>query len=439
MCAFRSGGAFRKMGCSSAKSVQVHPQALAALDYATSIVPGASPTAPAAASNGITSAPSSLAGATTTGTSAATPAGTSAPSAEPRKPKKTLVKVAKDGNLALIDELLKSGSNLEELGMWDNTPLLVACAYAQSEAALKLITHGAKVSARNEHDATPMHYAAVEGSESVMTALIEAARTTDGSEGVKNLVDPGNAKVYNRHLDTYSRRTPLCSASESGFPDLVNLLLEAGADIEGLTEEGQTPLWLACRQSRFSVVKLLLQKGAQVCVKDKQGVSVLGAATINSNEEVVLALLSHGAGDVNDTAGLPLRDAVKAGRRAVVEALLTNGAAVQPPDTAGVSTPLHVACERGDEYLVSLLVRSRAEPSLGDAAGKTAFDLLRRRNLPDSHIVSLLSNPRSGSPGDGSTGATGGSSGSARQADAADSGASGPGRPVSAAGSTAAS
>ena len=47
--------------------------------------------------------------------------------------------------------------------------------------------------------------------------------------------------------------------------------------------------------------------------KDHSGVSVLAAATAGGcNEELVLALLTHGVGDVNDTAGSPLRDAVKA-------------------------------------------------------------------------------------------------------------------------------
>jgi len=288
--------------------------------------------------------------------------------------------------------------------MWDNTPLLAACAYGQSKAALTSIAQGANVFATNEHGATALHYAAVEGAEPVVEALIA------GAEGKTDpLVNPGNAKVYNRHLDAYAQRTPLASAAESGFAPLVSTLLATGAKLEGKNEEEQqTALWLACRHSRLAAVKTLLSSGASVNAKDKKGVSVLGAATIASNEEVVLALLSHGVADVNDTAGMPLRDAVKAGKKGVAEALITHGAAVQPPpEVTGVATPLHAACERGDEYLVSLLIRSSADPSVGDAAGQTAFDLLRRRNLPDSQIATLLSPPRRPAQ-DGSTGACGG-------------------------------
>merc|ERR1712070_64697 len=93
------------------------------------------------------------------------------------------------------------------------------------------------------------------------------------------------------------------------------------------------------------------------------------------------------------------------GKRVIAEALLTHGASIElKPGSAG-SLPLHAACEKGDEYLVGLLVRARADPSLSDMAGLTAFDLLRRRGLPDGQIVQMLTPPAGGD--DGSTGATG--------------------------------
>lgn len=314
----------------------------------------------------------------------------------PRRPKKTLLKAVKEGNIAAMEELLQGGADIEALGMWDNTPLLAACAHGQSQAALLLIKHGANVIAQNEHGATSMHYAAVEGSLEVVEALIASRRAAVEAEmqekAIKRLVDCPEAKVYNRHLDAYGKRTPLCSAAESGFEKVISCLLAAGASINACSEEdGQTPLWLACRHARLPEVKVLLQHGAHVDAKDSKGVSVLGAATQSLDESVVLAVLAHGVKDINDTSGMPLRDAVKAKRRSIAEALITHGAAVTPPKRAeACSSPLHVACDNGDEYLVSLLIRARSDPSLGDAAGLTAFDLLGRCGLPEAHIISLL-------------------------------------------------
>jgi len=240
----------------------------------------------------------------------------------------------------------------------------------------------------------------------VVEALLSCVRPEGDTEVVK-LVNCGHAKVYNRHLDAYAKRTPLSSAAESGFAELAGVLLAAGAVLEDADEDGRTALWLAARHSRLAVVRLLLQHGADPGLKDANGTSVLEAAMVGCNEDLVLALLGKGIADVNDTAGSPLRDAVKSGKRAVVEALLTHGASVElKPGSVG-SMPLHAACEKGDEYLVGLLVRARADPSLSDAAGLTAFDLLRRRKLTDGQIVQLLSPPAGVGGADGSTGATG--------------------------------
>lgn len=415
--------------CSSSKGVQVHPTAsspvaaargnsappggggAAALEF-TALVPAqpARPAASSSSSSAAAAASSPPAFTSPLGDPAIAQAAPAVPA--PRKPKKTLLKAVKEGNLAAMEELLQGGANIEALGMWDNTPLLAACAHGQSEAALLLIKHGANVVAQNEHGATSMHYAAVEGCLEVVEALIASRRAAVDPEwqekAVKSLVDCPEAKVYNRHLDAYGKRTPLCSAAESGFEKVISCLLASGASVESRSEEdGQTPLWLACRHARLPEVKVLLQHGAQVDSKDSKGVSVLGAATQSLDESVVLAVLAHGVKDVNDTKGMPLRDAVKGKRRSIAEALITHGAAVTPPKGAEASSsPLHVACDNGDEYLVSLLIRARSDPSLGDAAGLTAFDLLRRRGLPDGHIVSLLSPPNN-TGNDGSTGATG--------------------------------
>lgn len=76
---------------------------------------------------------------------------------------------------------------------------------------------------------------------------------------------------------------------------------------------------------------------------------------------------------------------------------------LKPPGSGGRSTALHAACERGDEYLIQLLVRSRADPSVVDSQGSTALDLLRRRGLPDGKILSMF-NVTTPNESDGGTG-----------------------------------
>merc|ERR1719272_260236 len=232
-------------GCTTARSVsaKVHPDA-------TSVVPSASSSASRPPQQP-TEVPAEVVVETTPAPcqEQAEPAPIIDP--RPKKKSKSLVKACKDNDMIVVDELLRSGAALEDLGMWDNTPLLVACTYGHAEAALRLITSKANVRARNEHGASPLHYAAVEGLQDVIEALMAAARADGSDAEATKLVNCGHAKVYNRHLDAYAKRAPLSSAAESGFAEVATLLLATGAVLEDADEEGRTALWLAARHSRL--------------------------------------------------------------------------------------------------------------------------------------------------------------------------------------------
>ena len=76
--------------------------------------------------------------------------------------RKEFLKALKAGNTVRVAELLEAGADMEHRGMWENTPLLVACHYAHSPVALELLRRGANPSASNERGCTPLVYACVE-------------------------------------------------------------------------------------------------------------------------------------------------------------------------------------------------------------------------------------------------------------------------------------
>jgi hypothetical protein len=57
-------------------------------------------------------------------------------------------------------------------------------------------------------------------------------------------------------------QTPPSWAAEKGREEVVELLLEKGADMESEDASGQTPLWWAAKYGHEAVVRLLLEKGA---------------------------------------------------------------------------------------------------------------------------------------------------------------------------------
>lgn len=72
-----------------------------------------------------------------------------------------------------------------------------------------------------------------------------------------------------------------------------------------------------------------------------------------------------------------LHSAVMRNDTAAVQQLLTAGAAVDARDAHGL-TPLMLACMNLQEENIRLLIRSGANPRLGNAAGTTAEQMLNR-------------------------------------------------------------
>jgi len=91
--------------------------------------------------------------------------------------------------------------------------------------------------------------------------------------------------------------TPLHRVCGWGRADLIQLFLDAGADIEALDNEGKTPvLWLASRYGcEPSLMKLLIDHGADLSKKDKNGMNALLLAMNNANRSLVPLLVACGA------------------------------------------------------------------------------------------------------------------------------------------------
>lgn len=62
-----------------------------------------------------------------------------------------------------------------------------------------------------------------------------------------------------------------CQGSVEGNSDLVNMLLEAGAQLDAQGECGWTPLHMACQWRHVGLVELLIESGASPDIRDGEG------------------------------------------------------------------------------------------------------------------------------------------------------------------------
>jgi len=89
--------------------------------------------------------------------------------------------------------------------------------------------------------------------------------------------------------------TSLITAVENGDTEVVQLLLDKGADIETENYDGSTALIWAAANGHTEVVKLLLDKGANIQARNVHGHTALVMAAAYDRTEVVQLLLDNGA------------------------------------------------------------------------------------------------------------------------------------------------
>jgi len=80
--------------------------------------------------------------------------------------------------------------------------------------------------------------------------------------------------------------------------DVLDALLEAGAELEAAGTDGQTPLHRAARGANASFINALFERGARLDARDKDGLTPydLVAAPGRSNNPEIAALLKRLAG-----------------------------------------------------------------------------------------------------------------------------------------------
>ncbi|MFO3705743.1 quinoprotein dehydrogenase-associated putative ABC transporter substrate-binding protein [Xanthomonas codiaei] len=183
---------------------------------------------------------------------------------------------------------------------------------------------------------------------------------------------------------------PLHQAIRNQEPDLVGLLLDAGARLDARDASGWTALMKAAWANDADSVGRLLRKRAPVDTVSGDGWSALDLAVSYADAEVVQALLAAGANvrRANATGFTPAMFAVARDDPAILDALLARGADVGHANQAGV-TALMLAAAAGREQVAKRLLAAGADPAARNREGKTAAALAQDRG--DTALAALLS------------------------------------------------
>ena len=238
------------------------------------------------------------------------------------------------GDVQVLRSLLANDSSLTRAaqanqphGGW--TGLHEAAKRGQSDAVRLLLEYGAHPNAREAGDNTyPLHWAAAHGHIEIVRALLDAGGDVHGFGDVHMLDAIGWATLYRSPGDDPMQMTAsrqhlvgfllergahhhIFSAICIGDLDLIRALVEQNPELLDRRlsrfEHGLTPLHFATGRKRYDILDLLIELGADLEAEDGSGQTALAVAMLRGDQEAMLRLHAAGAKPPREHSITPCR------------------------------------------------------------------------------------------------------------------------------------
>lgn len=148
------------------------------------------------------------------------------------------------------------------------------------ESIRALLSQGVDVNEKEDdkYGRTPLHAAVVVRSKEIVELLIDAKADL-------NVIDNAGKTAYQCALD-------------DRYSDLTRYFVEAGADVNAKNFRGQTPLHLAVANNDLDTTRYLLSKMADPKIVDFCGYTAFKIAMLNENLEMVKMLMDTSTTDL---------------------------------------------------------------------------------------------------------------------------------------------
>ncbi|XP_065835337.1 putative ankyrin repeat protein RF_0381 [Oscarella lobularis] len=230
-----------------------------------------------------------------------------------------------NNRLNVAEHLINNGINIELQTNWGNTPFLLACANGNGTLVDLLISKGCNRLAESKSGRGALALAIISRQFEMTKKLVEMGFDVN---------QPCGEVGY----------TSLHWAISEESNQIINFLIDSGANLEAETKLGSTPLMIAVIwHDNVELVDLLISKGCDVWKKDRDGYGLLHFAAWNN-------------------------------RLNVAEHLINNGINIELQNNRG-KTPFLLACANGNAALVDLLISKGCNRLAESKSGRGALAL----------------------------------------------------------------
>ncbi|KAK2786128.1 hypothetical protein FQN53_006889 [Emmonsiellopsis sp. PD_33] len=286
-----------------------------------------------------------------------------------------------------VQRLVEKGADINMATVTGETELHRAVTDGDSVLVAALLRHGADANATDKSKKTALHYA--------IDAWIKSKSSdqADHLSMVKLLAEKGtNLELRNRYGNTAFHDA--CLYGDEFYVqtprrlEMLKTMVQAGVPVNTRDAWGATPLIRCCTMSKpdQEIIDFLLDHGADINAVDQNGASPIDKTCFQAHSTQLLRhLIARGAKpDFNKRTILatPLQYAAEFCDEDRVQFLLRHGAAVDTRTYAQGCTALHLAVKSTAEHDIrdkmELLIRRGADINARDLVGRTPLHYAAR-------------------------------------------------------------
>ena len=215
-----------------------------------------------------------------------------------------------------------------------------------------------------------------------------SAISSDDADELARLLAANNAQSL-LSLTATNGKSALMVAAKKGRLSLARSLVEAGADVNAITDTNGTPFMFAILGNSQQVAQWLMDQGADVNTVGSNGWTALTIAAAKGNVPLLQWLIKQGADtQVRDVYRFtPLMRSVDNGYVEAAAVLLSLVETDVNARDEYDNTPLHHAVSVGNIPMVNLLLEHGADPNIVNRDGDSPLELARE--LADDSVAIL--------------------------------------------------